>query len=125
MQVLYALIFTNDYSSHFVARCGGFFICLINLFFTGDKEEVVVIIPDTIDSIAQGAYSCCRELVAVSIPISVTYIDKWAFWGCKSLTTIEYEGTIDQWNNITKGKNWCEGVKECYVECADGEIELQ
>ena len=93
--------------------------------FTGDKEEVVVIIPDTIDSIAQGAYSCCRELVAVSIPISVTYIDKWAFWGCKSLTTIEYEGTIDQWNNITKGKNWCEGVKECYVECADGEIELQ
>ena len=47
-----------------------------------------------------------------------------AFEYCEALTTIKFEGTIEQWNAITKGTNWKYGVPATYVQCSDGIVTL-
>ena len=65
-----------------------------------------VTIPDGVTEIGSSAFSDCTSLVSVEIPDSVTHIWISAFEGCTSLTTINYTGTEEQWNAITKDRDW-------------------
>lgn len=51
-------------------------------------------IPDSVTSIAMGAFSTCTELVSIHIPNSVTSIGEEAFSGCTSLTSIEIPSSV-------------------------------
>ena len=48
---------------------------------------------------------------------------------CESLTAITYEGTIAQWNTITKPVNWMSSGEHSYnnylkkIQCVDGYLE--
>jgi hypothetical protein len=35
----------------------------------------------------------------------VTSIGEWAFYFCRNLTTVNYKGTQEQWEQISIGKN--------------------
>ena len=48
----------------------------------------------------------CTKLESVTLPSTLTKIGSGAFYGCKSLATINYTGTEEQWNAITKDSNW-------------------
>ena len=50
------------------------------------------------------------NLQTIIIPESVTSIGDGAFYGCSSLKTINYTGTEEQWNAISKGTNWFNGT---------------
>ena len=50
------------------------------------------------------------NLRTIVIPESVTSIGDDAFRDCKSLKTINYTGTEEQWNAINKGSNWKSGT---------------
>ena len=50
------------------------------------------------------------SFTSVVIPDSVTSIGDYAFSGYSSLTTINYRGTKEEWNAITKGDNWNSGT---------------
>jgi hypothetical protein len=54
----------------------------------------------------------------------VTSIENWAFSGCSGLTSITFDGTIEQWNNINKGDGWNKNVPATYVQCTDGQVTL-
>ena len=61
-------------------------------------------------------------LTSITIPDSVTSIGGFAFYNC-GLTSITFNGTIAQWNAISKGSDWKDGVPSaCKVICTDGEI---
>lgn len=62
--------------------------------------------------------------MSVTIPNSVTSIGENAFEYCKNLTEINFDGTIAEWNAITKGYNWNRQVSATKVICTDGEVEL-
>lgn len=68
-----------------------------------------------------------NRLTSLTIPDSVTFIGE-AFNYCKSLTTFNYEGTVEEWNNIVKDEewdrysNWGKYLKYT-VYCTDGKIE--
>ena len=53
----------------------------------------------------------------------VTTIGNWSF-GDTTYTELNYEGTIEEWNKITKMSNWLTFSKLQKVICSDGEIEL-
>ncbi len=63
----------------------------------------------------------CIDLIEVNIHKGVTSIDSYAFKGCESLTTINYEGTIEEWKTITKdAMSWSTESGTCTVICSNG-----
>lgn len=77
----------------------------------------------TVTSIGNSAFCYCSDLTSITIPDSVTNIGYGAFQNCSGLTNINFEGTKEQWNAITKGNKWNDGVAAgCTVTCSDGTI---
>lgn len=85
-------------------------------------------IPASVTEIGISAFECCYYLESVDIPVSVNHIFSYAFANCTSLTTINYEGTIKQWNSIKKETHWDIGGFQStpieVIHCADGDIEM-
>ncbi len=75
-------------------------------------KETVYTIPDGVTSIGVGAFSYCKSLTQITIPDSVTSIGNSAFSYCLKLQTINFTGSEEQWNKITKGSNWDSCVGE-------------
>ena len=75
-------------------------------------------------SIGRSAFSFCDKLTEIEIPDSVTSIGERAFAHCGNLTSITFDGTMEQWNNVTKGYNWNTSVPATKVVCSDGEVAL-
>ena len=63
------------------------------------KTETTFIIPDSVISIGERAFSGC-SIKSITIPDSVTSIGNAAFTDCTSLNKVNYLGTIDQWAEI-------------------------
>ena len=81
-----------------------------------------ITIPAGVTSIGNTAFGLTK-LTSVTIPDSVTSIGSFAFSNCLSLTNINFEGTKAQWESITKGDNWNNGIAtDCTITCSDGTI---
>ncbi|MBR4198305.1 MAG: leucine-rich repeat protein [Bacteroidales bacterium] len=62
-----------------------------------------LVIPNTVDTIKNYAFSYDSCITSVTIPNSVTSIGNFAFYGCTGLRQTNYTGTIAQWCNIDFG----------------------
>jgi hypothetical protein len=74
-----------------------------------------ITIPNSVITIFDEAFYNCTSLTSITIPESVTSIGNLAFYGCSNLRTINYEGTEEQWNNITKSTDWNDGCPSSMV----------
>lgn len=82
--------------------------------FSYSKRLTTVTIPDGVTTIGAGAFASCvgwlpktetdTGLTTVTIPGSVTSIGENAFADCTLLTTVNFDGTQEQWN-AAGGKN--------------------
>ena len=79
-------------------------------------------ISDSVTSIGCSAFESCTALDSVAIGNGMTNIYDCAFLDCISLKSITYNGTIAQWNLITKGSAWQSGTGDFTVYCTDGNI---
>ena len=79
-------------------------------------------IPSSVENITSGSFRGCTGIVDVTIPANVTNIGNEAFYGCTGITAINYRGTIEQWNAITKGSDWNTNMGAYTIYCSDGNI---
>ena len=77
--------------------------------FSDCSSLTSITIPNSVTSIGQGAFQNCSGLTSITIPEGVTSISNYTFGSCSSLKTINYTGTEEQWNAINKGDNWNDG----------------
>lgn len=89
-----------------------------------DRSITTLTIQDGRRIIGFEAYFRFEKLKSVILPNSIKEIRQGAFFGCNSLISIEYKGTIEQWKSISKGKNWNNNVPVKNVKCSDGETSI-
>ncbi len=82
-------------------------------------------IPETyqgknITSIVAHTFKNWYYLSEVSLSKKINHIGVGAFYNCSSLTEINFDGTKEQWNNVTKDSSWDAGTGNYAVYCSDG-----
>lgn len=80
-----------------------------------------VTICNGVTNLGNYALENCTNLNNILIPISVSTIGEGAFSGCTNLVTITYEGTLNQWETVTKGENW--KPETTNIHCVDGDVQ--
>ena len=83
-----------------------------------------VVITDGIKSIGTGAFCDSEKLTKVVIPKSIDHIGSEAFKGCRLLEFIIFDGTMEQFGSIEKGRNWADDVLASVVTCIDGNVQI-
>ena len=68
--------------------------------YAAGKKGTDFVVPDSVTSIGEGAFSYCGSLASITIPDSVTSIGAWAFSNCVSLTSITIPDSV---TSIGKG----------------------
>ncbi|MGM9665165.1 MAG: leucine-rich repeat domain-containing protein, partial [Eubacteriales bacterium] len=82
-----------------------------------------VTIGNGVTSIGQYAFAECSNLTSIEVPDSVESIGNFAFINCSNLTSITYNGTMQQWNDISKGTDWNSYTGDYTIVCTDGTIK--
>ena len=92
--------------------------------FYGCTSFESVVIPDNVTTIGQTAFQNCSGMTSLTIGKNVTDIGAGAFNGCSNLSYIKFNGTVEQWNAMSKGTGWNRNVLATEVVCSDGTISL-
>ena len=91
--------------------------------FENNLDLQDITISDSVISIESFAFAYCTNVTTLTIANSVTNIETGAFLGCSRLTNITYLGTMEEWNNITKGASWNFSTPKFTITCIDGIIQ--
>lgn len=75
-----------------------------------------------VKTINSNAFYNCSAISEITVSKGVTRISSNAFYKCSSLVRINYNGTIEDWNEITKDGNWDNGSGNYVIYCTDGTI---
>ena len=78
-----------------------------------------VILSKNLQTIGTDAFGYCQKLTTIMIPGSVTSIGGGAF----DLKEVYFDGSMAQWNVISKKYNWNTSTSEYTIYCTDGEIK--
>lgn len=77
-----------------------------------------------VSNIFKNAFSG-TSLINLTISNSVHKIGEKAFINCKYLSSIHYDGTIEQWNSVLKDLSWDRNTGDYTVYCLDGNVVKQ
>ena len=69
--------------------------------FYGCTALKTIDIPSGVEVIGEYVFYNCAKLNNIYLPLSIKAIEKYAFDGCSSLRIISYDGTPEDWDNIS------------------------
>ena len=92
-----------------------------NMVF-GRKDLEHIVFSNTQTIIYENDFYFYLNLKSLTIPTSVTRIEDYALCGCRNLNSINYEGTVEQWNEIDIRQYWDYETGDFTIHCTDGEI---
>ena len=73
------------------------------IIYPAAKTDAAYIIPSGVTSVAMYAFSENPYLETLTIPNSLIKVGDSAFYNCKNLRAVSYNGTEEEWNQITIG----------------------
>lgn len=76
-----------------------------NYAIAGCNNMKHFVIPGGVTKIGEHTFGTCSALESIKIPSSVAKIGKYAFENCSALTTVIYDGTADQWDDLINSRN--------------------
>ncbi|MGN0788894.1 MAG: hypothetical protein ACI4MY_03070 [Christensenellales bacterium] len=90
-------------------------------------DEKNVVIPSEyngkpVTEISVMAFVSIKGLKSITIPDSVTKFGWLIISLCDDFTTINYQGTMEQWNAIEKQNGWVQNSGNVVIHCNDGDI---
>ena len=95
-------------------NCNAIIQSSTNTLILGCKNTVI---PNSVTSVGEYAFSGCRGMTSVTIPESVTSIGDYTFWDCSGMTSV----TIG--NGVTSIERYafygCSGLKEIHCQSAN------
>lgn len=76
--------------------------------------------------VGEAAFKDCKNLRSVALTPDTMLTGEDIFSGCTSLTTIRFQGTLAQWENMISeaNSNWKRGSYITTVQCNNGNISL-
>ncbi|MBQ6568170.1 MAG: leucine-rich repeat protein [Treponema sp.] len=75
-------------------------------------------IPDNVTGLEYGAYRNRKDIVLVTIPWSVTSIDKDAFKNCPNLLAVTFDD-VDNWYITQDETNWQKKMMGTHIDVSD------
>ena len=85
--------------------------------------DTVAILNEGITGIRENAFYGCTGISEIIIPSTVTLIENYAF-AYSGIESITFNGTIEQWNSVSKSSGWKDWISAAEVICSDGTITL-
>ncbi|MBO8424846.1 MAG: leucine-rich repeat domain-containing protein [Firmicutes bacterium] len=79
-------------------------------------EEIEI--PDNIVGIYDRAFMDCVNLREVTLPAYLESVGEAIFAGCKELSTVYYDNTWEEWQQLYVDENWDEGA-DFYFDCEE------
>jgi hypothetical protein len=77
---------------------------------------------ENVTRIGKYALSVGADLHSIRLTSSLKSIDEYACLKASSLNRIYFDGTVEQWNAISKGKGWNLRTPDARIICNDGEV---
>ncbi len=87
--------------------------------FKGIYGLTQIVLPETVTSICANAFKECYNLSTINLPGSLTEVGNNLFMAT-SLSEITFDGTLAQWEAITKEKSG----RTVTIHCTDGDVEF-
>lgn len=85
------------------------------------QNNFAIVVPNG-TSIAPNGFFEQDNLLSISLPNTLLFLEKNSFYNCYRLTDIYFRGTIEQWNTILKDPHWNENTGDYLVHCTNGVI---
>lgn len=87
-----------------------------------DTEIVVPYMHDgiVVEGIYYNAFYDLDNITAIYLPASIKSIGNKSLWNCDNLKLINFEGTLDEWDAISKADSWNFGLSALKLVCLDG-----
>lgn len=89
--------------------------------FYGAVNLKSITLPSALESIGSLAFGYCTSLESIRIPATVKSIGSGAFAGSKLLLQVFYDGTLQEWEQVSKFY-WATSMGEYTVFCTDASI---
>ena len=84
--------------------------------FQSYTNLVTLDVKSGVTNIGNFAFNSCTKLEKVYLPSCLTSIGEYAFRNCELLTDLFFNGTQQQWGNVTKGTGWNNYVSDDFTE---------
>ena len=89
-----------------------------------DSNISQLILPANLIEMGRAMAQVCPNLTYVEFNNPTGAIGESIFYNCKQLTTIKFNGTMAEWNALTKGRQWNYNVPATNVICLDGDVAI-
>ena len=114
-----ALEMTESDGAHYLGNDQNPYLLLCDI---PDKNMTEYAVRADTRYIASGVFSNCEKLTTVTLPSSIKLLSEKAFDRCISLTSIQFAGTTEEWNSISKINLWDNQTGSYTVVCSNGII---